>query len=89
MPKAFPKEFREVKRDFTADAPNRLWLADITELIDVAGYVLHSDRGSRFRSRKLVHQLNRHQMVGSMGRVGAAGGNAAMESVFSLLQNSV
>ena len=26
------------------------------------------------------HRLNRHHMVGSMGRVGAAGGNAAMES---------
>ena len=127
-----------VKRDFTADAPNRLWLADITEhwtregklyvcaikdvysnrilgysidsrmrsalavaalnnavarrqaeSADVAGCVLHSDRGSQFRSRKLVHQLNRHQMVGSMGRVGAAGDNAAMESFFSLLQNNV
>ena len=126
-----------VKRDFTADAPNRLWLADITEHwtregklyvcaikdvysnrilsysidsrmksalavaalnntvarrqaepADVAGCVLHSDRGSQFRSRKLVHQLNRHQMVGSMGRVGAAGDNAAMES-FSVLQNNV
>ena len=41
---------------------------------DVAGCVLHTDRGSQFRSRRLVHQLNRHQMAGSMGRVGAAGG---------------
>ena len=56
---------------------------------DVAGCVLHTDRGSQFRSRKLVHQLNRHQMVGSMGRVGAAGDNAAMESFFSLLQKNV
>jgi transposase InsO family protein len=56
---------------------------------DVAGCVLHPDRGSQFRSRKLVHQLNRHQMVGSMGRVGAAGDNAAMESFFSLLQKNV
>ena len=36
----------------------------------VAGCVLHSDRGSQFRSRKFVHALNRHTMVGSMGRVG-------------------
>ncbi|MDT0187846.1 IS3 family transposase [Microbacterium sp. ARD31] len=123
-----------VMRDFTADAPNELWLADITEhwtregklylcavkdvysnrivgySIDsrmksriavaaldnavarrggVAGCVLHTDRGSQFRSRKLVHQLNRHQIVGSMGRVGAAGDNAAMESFFSLLQKNV
>jgi hypothetical protein len=28
-------------------------------------------------------------MVGSMGRVGAAGDNAAMESLFALLQNNV
>jgi transposase InsO family protein len=116
-----------VKRDFTADAANRLWLADITEHwtregklylcavkdvyanrivgysidsrmrsriavaalnsavarrqaegADVAGCVLHTGRGSQFRSRKLVHQLHRHHMVGSMGRVGAAGDNAAM-----------
>jgi transposase InsO family protein len=127
-----------VERDFTAAAPNRLWLSDITEHwtregklylcaikdvysnrivgysidsrmksriavaalnnavarrqaegADVAGCVLHTDRGSQFRSRKLVHQLNRHHMVGSMGRVGAAGDNAAMESFFSLLQNNV
>ena len=123
-----------VMRDFTADAPNQLWLSDITEhwtregklyvcaIKDVysnrivgysidsrmksrlavaalnqavarrgelAGCVLHTDRGSQFRSRKFVHALNRHDMVGSMGRVGAAGDNAAMESFFSLLQKNV
>ncbi len=56
---------------------------------DVAGCVVHSDRGSQFRSRKFVHALNRHGMVGSMGRVGATGDNAAMESFFSLLQKNV
>ena len=56
---------------------------------DVAGCVLHTDRGSQFRSRKFVHAINRHRMVGSMGRVGAAGDNAAMESFFSLLQKNV
>ncbi len=123
-----------VERDFTADRPNQLWLADITEhptgegklylcavkdvfsgrIVgysidsrmksrlavaaldnaaarrgDVAGCILHTDRGSQFRSRKLQHALNRHLMVGSMGRVGAAGDNAAMESFFALLQNNV
>ncbi|AKS35853.1 integrase [Mycolicibacterium goodii] len=123
-----------VERDFTAEAPNQLWLADITEhrtgegklylcaikdvfsnrivgySIDsqmksrlattalasavarrgeVAGCILHSDRGSQFRSRKFVHALHHHDMVGSMGRVGAAGDNAAMESFFSLLQKNV
>ena len=50
---------------------------------------MHSDRGSQFRSRKLVHALNRHQLSGSIGRVGAAGDNAAMESFFALLQKNV
>jgi putative transposase len=123
-----------LRHEFTADAPNELWLADITEhrttegklyvcaikdvysnrIVgysidsrmksrlavvalnhavarrgDVAGCVLHTDRGSQFRSRKFVHALNRHDMVGSMGRVGAAGDNAAMESFFALLQKNV
>ena len=56
---------------------------------EVAGCVVHTDRGSQFRSRKFVHALNRHDMVGSMGRVGAAGDNAAMESFFALLQKNV
>ena len=55
----------------------------------VAGCIVHSDRGSQIRSRKFVHALNRHGLVGSMGRVGAAGDNAAMESFFSLLQKNV
>lgn len=123
-----------VMRDFAADAPNQLWLSDITEhktaegklylcavkdvfsnrIVgysisdrmkarlavdavnnavarrgDVAGCVFHSDRGSQFRARKLVRTLGRHDLVGSMGRVGAAGDNAAMESFFALLQKNV
>ena len=56
---------------------------------DVAGCIVHTDRGSQFRSRKHIRALSRHGMVGSMGRVGAAGDNAAMESFFALLQNNV
>ena len=56
---------------------------------DVAGCVVHSDRGSQFRARKTIRTLPRHGLVGSMGRVGAAGDNAAMESFFSLLQKNV
>jgi putative transposase len=55
----------------------------------VAGCVIHSDRGSQFRSRKVLRVLERHGLVGSMGRVGAAGDNAAMESFFALLQKNV
>ena len=127
-----------VRRVFTADAPDRVWLTDITEhptgegklylcaFKDVfsnriVGYSMsdrmtsslavaaleqavarrtltgadlndltcHSDRGSQFRSRRFVGALNAHGIRGSMGRVGAAGDNAAMESFFSLLQKNV
>jgi putative transposase len=56
---------------------------------EVAGCIVHSDRGSQFRSRKMQRALNHHHMVGSMGRVGAAGDNAAMESFFAPLQKNV
>jgi putative transposase len=127
-----------VARDFTADAPNQLWLTDITEHrtgegklylcaikdcfsnkivgysidsrmkshlavaaldnavarrrtagMDVAGCIVHSDRGSQFRARKMQRALARHGMVGSMGQVASAADNAAMESFFSLLQKNV
>ena len=55
----------------------------------VAGCIVHSDRESQFRARTLVHALNRHQHLGSIGQVGAAGDNAAMESFFALLQKNV
>ena len=53
------------------------------------GCIVHTDRGSQFGSRKFLRALARHDMVGSMGQVGAAGDNAAMESFFSLLQKNV
>jgi putative transposase len=56
---------------------------------DVAGCILHSDRGSQFRARKLQRALTAHGMVGSMGQVGSAGDNAAMESFFALPQENV
>jgi putative transposase len=129
-----PAHEDQVRRNFTATAPNRLWLTDITEhrtnegklylcavkdvysgrivgysISDrmkarlavnaltsaamrrgnVAGCLVHSDRGSQFRSRKFLAELRRHHLVGSMGQVGAAGDNAAMESFFALLQKNV
>lgn len=51
--------------------------------------VVHSDRGSQFRSRAYVETLRHNGLTGSMGRVGACGDNAAMESFFSLLQKNV
>lgn len=123
-----------VRRDFTATAPNRLWLTDITEhrtaegklylcavkdvfsnrivgysisdrmkarlAVDAledaigrrdntVGVIVHSDRGSQFRSRRYRRALRRHKLHGSMGRVGACADNAAMENWFSLLQKNV
>jgi putative transposase len=56
---------------------------------DPAGTIVHSDRGSQFRSRRFVHELSHNGLQGSMGRVGACGDNAAMESFFALLQKNV
>jgi transposase InsO family protein len=123
-----------VQRDFTAPAPDVVWLTDITEhptlegklyccaIKDVfsnriVGYsisdrmtaqlavaalrtavarrqpdgtvVVHSDRGSQFRSRAFRSVLRSAGLTGSMGRVASAGDNAAMESFFSLLQKNV
>jgi putative transposase len=123
-----------VRHEFTATAPNQLWLTDITEhktaegklylcavkdvfankIVgysidsrmksslavralenavamrgDVASCIVHSDRGSQFRSRKFLRALTRHRLVGSMGRVASCGDNAAMESFFALLQKNV
>jgi putative transposase len=50
---------------------------------------VHSDRGSQFRSHAFVRVLREAKLVGSMGRVGACGDNAAMESCFALLQKNV
>ena len=43
------------------------------------GTVCHCDRGSQFRSKKVMRLLKNNSLVGSMGRVAAAGDNAAME----------
>ena len=51
--------------------------------------IVHSDRGSQFRSNAYVRELRGAQLPGSMGRVGACADNAAMESFFSLLQKNV
>ena len=53
------------------------------------GTVVHSDRGSQFRSSKFVRLLRHSGLRGSMGRVGACADNAAMESFFALLQKNV
>lgn len=64
-------------------------LRNAVEQRDPDGTIVHSDRGSQFRSRKFVHELLRNGLQGSMGRVGACGDNAAMESFFALLQKNV
>jgi transposase InsO family protein len=64
-------------------------LRNAIRLREPAGTVVHSDRGSQFRSRKFVKALRDNGLAGSMGRVGACGDNAAMESFFALLQKNV
>jgi len=51
--------------------------------------IVHSDRGSQFRSRDFVAVLKAAGLSGSMGLVAAAGDNAAMESFNALLQKNV
>ena len=51
--------------------------------------VVHSDRGSQFRSNAFVAALAKAKLKGSMGRVATCADNAAMESFFSLLQKNV
>src|SRR4051794_35672640 len=51
--------------------------------------VVHSDRGSQFRSHAYQRALRDTSLRGSMGRVGTCADNAAMESFFSLLQKNV
>jgi transposase InsO family protein len=58
-------------------------------LRDPDGTIVHSDRGSQFRSHAFVRVLKDNGLLGSMGRVGACDDNAAMESFFSLVQKNV
>jgi transposase InsO family protein len=51
---------------------------------DIAGCVVHADRGSQFRSRPYVAALHQHGLSGSMGRVASSADNAAMDSQISL-----
>lgn len=48
-----------------------------------------SDDGSQFLSQKFVQALSRPHLIKSMGKFGAVGDNAAVESLFALLQKIV
>jgi putative transposase len=56
---------------------------------DPTGTIVHSDRGGQYRSQRFQTMIRDHHLRQSMGRVGACGDNAAMESFFSLLQKNV
>jgi putative transposase len=64
-------------------------LRNAIALRDPIGTIVHSDRGSQFRSRAFESVIFRNGLIGSMGRVGGYGDNAAMESFFALLQRNV
>lgn len=69
-------------------AVNALEMA-VTHRSDPRCVVVHSDCGSQSRSGRFLKTLRKHKLHGSMGQVGTAGDNAAMESFFSLLQKNV
>lgn len=56
---------------------------------DVAGCIVHFDRGSQFGAGSFVHALNEHHLLGSIAQVGAVDDNASMESFFALSQKNV
>jgi putative transposase len=58
-------------------------LRNAIRLREPAGTIVHPERGSQYRSRKLVNTLLRNDLPGSMDRVGACGDNAAMKSFFT------
>lgn len=60
----------------------------VTRHDDFTGCVAHPDRGNQFRIREFAHALRCPGLVGSMGRVGAAGDHVAMESFFSLFKKN-
>jgi transposase InsO family protein len=64
-------------------------LRNAIRLRNPQGTVVHSDRGSQFRSTAFVRTSKNNDLVGSMGRVATAGDNAAMESFHALLQKNV
>lgn len=59
------------------------------DLRSAIGTIVHSDRGGQYRSARYQNQIRSHGLRQSMGRMGACGDNAAMESFFALLQNNV
>lgn len=55
----------------------------------VARWIVHSDCNSQVRADSFVEALEEQHLIGSMGRAGAAGDNAAMASFVLLLQKYV
>lgn len=123
-----------VDRRFAAAAPDRIWVADITYLETLEGYlhlaaiedlfsraivgwsmathlraelvvdafdmahamrhpgpglVHHSDRGSQYTSIEFGRRLRESGILPSMGRVGSAHDNAAMESTFGSMKREL
>jgi putative transposase len=73
----------------TAQLAVRALRSAIARRQPVGTVIVHSDRGSQFRSRAFRAVLKAARLTGSMGRVAAAGDNAAMESFHALLQKNV
>src|SRR6266542_2777522 len=77
-----------VNRDFTAPAPNRLWVADLTYVPTWARQdagldelVHHSDRGVQYMSVRYSQRLADQGAVASVGSRGDSYDNALAEAV--------
>src|SRR5215218_6398659 len=82
-------------RDFTAPAPNRVWIADFTYVrawargqqghpIVRGELVHHSDAGSQYLAIRFTEHLQLEGITPSVGSVGDAYDNALMESIIGL-----
>ena len=91
-----------MQRQFRTDRRDAVWLTDITEHPTAEGKLYlcaikdcFSNRivgysiGDRMTAQLACSALRSAELTESMGRVGAAGDNAAMESFYSLVQKNV
>lgn len=74
------------KADLVCDA---LKMAIATRGGQVAGTVMHTDRGSQYTSRAFVDLCEKHHIVQSMSRAGSCHDNAAAESWFATLKTEL
>lgn len=89
-----------LNRQFDVDAPNHVWVTEITYIKTYEGYsylaaiidlysrkvLVHSDQGSQFTSLEWASFLKHHNLEHSMSRRGNGHDNAVAEGFFNLLK---